>query len=239
MKRRSFKPVPEGMEPREMLTRGATAALLGAPDIAPRSANGALQVPGGPLSGSVQIPVQAQTAAETMAPRRAPAPKASAPNTPTQKQQIQRIERLPYFLQQIDPNRALPPDTVKQIQDDLLSLKNTLTRAPSAALSAFNDVVKDTLAVPSIRQDNAVRLDVTFGSVLTDAGGDPAVVDSLRAGLQQLTQFSSEQPVASQIVANDYSTVLQVALGIGRPTPTKPTPTSRALPTGPRALSFI
>lgn len=247
MDRRSYKPAPEGMEPREMLTRGMTAGALAALAPATGAEGGTLQVPGGrQLSGMVQIPkgIGAEVLAQTAVQRKGVTPKAPVTKeTPVQRQQIQRIERLPYFLQQIDPNRPLPTETVRQIQADLFSLQNTLTRAPTPSLDAFNKIVKDTLAVPSIRRENAIRLDVAFGTVLTDAGGNPATVDSLRGSLRQLTQVDSEQPLAAQIVANDYATVLQVALGIGRPAkannnPTRTTVSNQGMPGGPGSLGW-
>ncbi len=136
----------------------------------------------------------------------------------TNQQKLTRIERLPYFLQALDRNRPLPLDLVTQIQSDLTALKGKLHQPPSALLEAFNKELRSLISEGSVRATDAARLNAIFGEVLLKAGTEPKIAASLQSSLTTLTQLDiSAGDKPTSLVANDYATVLQTALGVGRP----------------------
>lgn len=148
----------------------------------------------------------------------------SPPNLPpgvtlaSNQQKLDRIERLPYFLRTLDPNRPLPDSLTRPIQADLLKLKGRLHQPPRPLLTTFNEDLRGLISQGSVRGTDAARLNRTFGEILLRAGGDPQAVAGLQASLNQLTQLAvtvGEKPTS--LVANDYATILQTALAVGRP----------------------
>jgi hypothetical protein len=147
----------------------------------------------------------------------------------TLPEKLQRIERLPYFLDSLDPNRPVPEPLMKQIQADLLELVGRLNPVPSAGLSDFNRQLRGLLAEGSVHADTAGQLNASFLKILQVAGAPPESAEGLAASLRTLSQIdiqSSSFP--TNLVANDYATILQVALGVGRPL--RPPGSPRLLP---------
>jgi hypothetical protein len=135
-------------------------------------------------------------------------------------QRLQRIERLPFFLSSIEPNRSLPSGAVEAIQDNLLSIIGTLHAPPTTQLQEYNKLIRGILGGSSVSADQLQRLDRAFGKVLASAGANEATASSLRASLLQLERVSlntASRP--SSVAANDYTLILQLALALGKPLP--------------------
>src|SRR5437667_23823 len=70
----------------------------------------------------------------------APTASANAPDTIWQKEV--RIEHLPFYMRQPEPNRFLPRDTITQLQNDLAPLIAKLHKSPPEPLSLFNAILR-------------------------------------------------------------------------------------------------
>lgn len=136
----------------------------------------------------------------------------------TLQDRTQRIERLPAFLQSLDPSRPLPDTLRSEITDDLAAMIGRLHPAPSAGLSDFNRQLRDLISHGSVQAESAYQLSTSFHKILLAAGAPTAAADRLTANLETLTQISVHTSrFPTTIVANNYAAVLQVALGVGRP----------------------
>ncbi len=144
-----------------------------------------------------------------------------APAQQTIAAKRQHIQNLPYFVGLIHRNNAVPQPTVENIQKDLNSFVAGLHRGNSHDVAAFNLDLRRAQPYLTIRPQDAAALNRDFGAVLINAGAPPAVVADLQAQMTQLANFDSQPgttPSGSSIAAtNDYATILQLALGSGRP----------------------
>jgi hypothetical protein len=129
-----------------------------------------------------------------------------------------RIQRLPFYLDQIQPGRFLPPDAIANLQSDLSQIAGVVPRAPhSQLLDAFNRTLRDSMPKVSLSVEAAAALNHAFGVVLKDTGMDPAVVERLQDDMTQIAKADTQGRQPSFLATNDYATVLQATLGIGRP----------------------
>lgn len=143
----------------------------------------------------------------------------------TISQKITRLERLPYFLRQLDTTRNLPHPPIEEIQTDLNLLKGNLQTASSPGLNAFNTELRGMLSESSISPYDAANINTLFGKVVLSAGASPRITESLQTAMNDLVQseiISARNP--SYVVANDYAIVLQTVLGVGRPLKAPATP---------------
>jgi len=150
----------------------------------------------------------------------APSPTPADPleGTAARVNPLLRIERLPFFLQSLDPNRILPETTISSIQTDLGLLTGTLNRRPFDQLRAFNTFLRQTLRFETLSPEAARTMNVAFGRVLDAAGADPDLTQRLQTHLDDLARATVAQSRKSAFVAaNDYAIVTQLALGVGRP----------------------
>jgi hypothetical protein len=143
----------------------------------------------------------------------------------TLQQKTLRIDRVPFYLEQIQPGRFLPAATTDHIKNDLNAIKGHLHDPPSASLNAVNLQLRSTLTHPTLSKDRAQGLLVTFGKALSGAGATPDQVAAFEADLNQLIQVDTVSINPSSLAANDTSLILQTALAIGRPIrqPQRPT----------------
>ncbi|GIW86962.1 MAG: hypothetical protein KatS3mg108_1286 [Isosphaeraceae bacterium] len=132
---------------------------------------------------------------------------------------LQRIERLPAFLDAIAPGRPLPAEAIRTIQQDLILLIGRLNPAPRAGLQAFNEALRGMISSASVSEAQLLQLEHLFGSNLTAAGAHPTLVASLAGAVRTLAQADVNVPNPGAVVANDYGLVLQLALGMGKPLP--------------------
>lgn len=143
-----------------------------------------------------------------------------------------RIERLPQYLQQTSRDRVVPPEVITALQDNLRAIEGSLNRAPSASLRAFNLQIRNTVGKNSISVADSRVLNDYFKKILLRADANPAVAARFAQSMSDLTLASVNNSRSASLVANDYSLLLQMALGIGVKAQEAPTPTPR----GPRAL---
>lgn len=141
------------------------------------------------------------------------------------QQKTLRIDRVPFYLEQIQPGRFLPKETTDSLKADLSAIKGHLHNPPSATLDAVNLQLRATLSHPSVSQEKAKGLVVTFGKALGGAGATPDQVAHLQDDLTSLIQVDSVSINPSSLAANDTSLILQTALAVGRPIrqPQRPT----------------
>ncbi len=138
----------------------------------------------------------------------------SLPNTIAQKNQ--RVDRLPFYLNKLQPGRNLPPATIATLQDNLRSIIGQLRPPPRADLEAFNVELRNAMPYLYIRPEDAAGLNRTFGNVLLAAGATQDQTVRLQGDLDELTRANSEEPKSVFLTTNDYSLILQTALGVGK-----------------------
>jgi hypothetical protein len=139
-----------------------------------------------------------------------------------------RIEHLPFYLQSFDPQRSLPSVIITQLQADLNLLVAELHKSSPDALSAFNGAVRDTLPHTSLSSADAHGLNHTFGVALAHAGATSQEVASLQNDMNALAKVDANSSNSVLLATNDYSLVLQTALGVGQPIRTPAAPTLQA-----------
>jgi hypothetical protein len=108
---------------------------------------------------------------------------------------------------------------VNQLLDDLETIKAQLAEPSSNVLSAFNDQLRTTIPHASLSQEDAQRLNALFGEALTSAKATPQEVANLQADMSNLALVDSKSIQPVMLATNDYSLVLQVAIGVGQPIP--------------------
>src|SRR5262249_29613430 len=82
----------------------------------------------------------------------------------TFRQKEDRIDHLPFYLQQEDPKRFLPADVIRQIQTDMRSVIAELHAPAKAATDAFNVGLRHLLPYKTLSRQNAFRLGQQFGA---------------------------------------------------------------------------
>ena len=146
----------------------------------------------------------------------------------TYKEKIQRIEHLPFYLNQLQPGRFLNRDQIAQLQTDLKAIVGDLHAPPPKVLDFFNHNQRVALPTKSLSVDSAKSLNHAFGLVLNEAGATPEQSANLQRDMNDLALIDSlsRQPV--YLATNDYSLVLQTALQVGRPITRPDVPTLAA-----------
>ncbi len=140
----------------------------------------------------------------------------SLPLTYLQKQA--RITRLPYYLDQLQPGRFLPADTIADLQSNLTQIAGVVPHAPNTnLLNAFNKTLRDAMPKVSLSAQAAESLNHVFGVVLKDTGMSPEVIARLQEDMNQLARSDSQGRQPIFLATNDYATVIQDTLAIGRP----------------------
>ncbi len=140
------------------------------------------------------------------------------------QQKTLRIERLPNYLESLQPGRVLPKDTVAALQKDLLSIVGRLNRPPSQTLTAANLQYRTTLSHASLSAADAAALNATFVQVITAAGMDQRAIQNFTTNMKSLAQNDTFGSNPAMLATNDYAMMLQVILGVGRPIRTPAAP---------------
>lgn len=203
MDRRRYIPHLDGLETRVVLSTAAAsvasqAAIVRANADAASASTSATTDARTPATSSIRI--TATTAANAQA---------------TASWKATRIQRLPFMLYQTSRTRVVPPELLKSLQYDLTLMTNNLRRPSPAGLQAFNDQIRATMPRQTIRLEDAVQLNATFGKILADAGTVPWLVQKFQNDMNELARIDSFQRNSASLVANDYGLILQVALGVG------------------------
>lgn len=149
-------------------------------------------------------------------------------NAETIQQRLQRVQNLPFFLENFQPGRFIPSDSMKQVQENLVLVITRLSPAPTSALANFNMQLRKIGAHTSLSQSDAKTLDFAFGRVLTACHANPQVVANLQEGMRGLARADAASINPTMLAINDYGLVLQVALGIGRPLHAPSVPTLKS-----------
>jgi hypothetical protein len=143
----------------------------------------------------------------------------------TYQQKALRIERLPYYLDKIQPGRFLPRTELQQIQDSLFFMMDAIHRPPPAALNRYNWQLRKVVPKQSLTAADAHGLNFAFQAVLRSAQTPPASIDTMSNALfKMVTQVDTASILPVNLATNDYSLVLQTALAIGRPMPSPTLP---------------
>lgn len=138
----------------------------------------------------------------------------------TYQQKSLRIERLPFYLEQVRPHRYLPKPEMKQIQQGLRDLMDVIKRPPPQALDHYNYAIRQIVSKSSLTAAQIDTLNHAFTAVMNATQAPPAAVQELGSALYTLvSKVDTASPLPAFLGTNDYSLVLQTALGVGRPMP--------------------
>jgi hypothetical protein len=138
----------------------------------------------------------------------------------TYQQKALRIQRLPYYLEKIRPGRFLPKAEMDQVKGALTGLMDVTKKPPSQALDNYNQQLRHVVPRQSLRPEDIRRLNFAFTAVLRAAHTPESSVEGLQAALNRLvSQVDTASPEPVFLATNDYTLVLQTALGVGRPMP--------------------
>lgn len=160
------------------------------------------------LEGRALLSVFGSASAAQVAPAQVPV---------TFHQKETRIEHLPFYMDQLQPGRYLPQDTIRKLQDDLLSIAGRLHRPNPRTLEVFNQTLQDVIPNTSLSVSDATVLNRAFKAVIADTGATPQQVANLTQDMNDLAKIDSQSRDPVYLATNDYSLVLQTILGVGRP----------------------
>ncbi|WP_165068047.1 Ig-like domain-containing protein [Paludisphaera rhizosphaerae] len=151
---------------------------------------------------------------------------ATTTNLPyTIQQKLERIDRLPTNLRALNPNRPLPKELITGIQEGMTQALSSLGSASPTAVKMFNNVLRDVVSRPSLRAQDAQALNNALTQVLVSAGATTSEIDLLSTNLKTLaTTVNTTQSEPVFLTTNDYATVLQMTLIVGRPMPAPSVP---------------
>ncbi|WP_165235556.1 Ig-like domain-containing protein [Aquisphaera insulae] len=137
-----------------------------------------------------------------------------------------RIQKVPYNMRALQPNRYLPPELITQIQLGLEQSINTMVKPPSQALTNYNNVLRDITFKTSISSGNASRLNHAFEAVLRAAQTpEPALTTLVSSVSQLVTQVDTASIQPNFLATNDSAYILQAALILGQKMPAPRAPT--------------
>ncbi len=132
---------------------------------------------------------------------------------------LERIERLPLFLQALDPDRTLPDTAVATIQGELSGLIGQLRPPVEPVAVSFLNVLRDGIARASIQESTVMQLNTAVTFLFQSAEVPDASIERIVGALTEIAQSDvfENQPVV--LLTNDYALVVQTVLGVGRPIP--------------------
>jgi hypothetical protein len=152
-------------------------------------------------------------------------PPAATPTTSTAastvpstfKLKIHRIERLPFYLNKFGPGRFIPSDVMQPLQNDLTQIAAKLHPPGSTVLQVYNDGLRPILTHSSLSPADVTQLNNDFGTAVAAMGATPEQVANLQKDLENLAKFDTTLTDPVFFATNDYSTVLQTIIAVGRP----------------------
>ncbi|QDV38475.1 hypothetical protein [Tautonia plasticadhaerens] len=210
---RRYVPGSEGLEGRRLLS---SAQLVATPpaEVASVTSTGE----GDPAATSARQASTATVAQQRQGP-------ATRPLTQAQEQareemiatRLQRIDRLPAFLQLLDPGRPLPEEAVAVLQQELRGFVSRLRPPAGPIAEGFVDLLRDAISEASVKPETVAGLNAGTAALLGSAGASEQSIDRITDAMTALarTAAGSRQPIV--VLTNDYALVLQTALGVGRP----------------------
>lgn len=140
------------------------------------------------------------------------------------QQKSSRIDKLPNYLNSLQPGRYIPPEIVAALQAELLTVVGKLDRPASFTLDNANRQYRATIGNSSLSAQNAAGLNATFVNVLKSANAPEASINALSATMKRLAQVDSAGTNPANLAASDYALILQTALTVGRPIRTPAAP---------------
>ena len=135
----------------------------------------------------------------------------------TYKQKELRIAHLPYFLDQEQTARYLPPGTIRQLQGDVSAVVSSLHAPGTKVVDAFNQGLRHLLPYKTLSPANAALVNHAFGNVLERSGATPEQEAALQADMNQLAFVDSKSIQPTLLARQDYGLVMQTTLAVGRP----------------------
>ncbi len=135
----------------------------------------------------------------------------------TYEAKLDRIKNLPYFLSLTVPGRTIPTAITQPIQADLTAIRGQLHGPSSLALQAFNSEIRDAVGHTSLDAQTANGLDRRFRQAMESAGISATQLNQLDNDVKQLVNYDTTQSQPVFTATNDVTTILQIALGVGRP----------------------
>lgn len=216
-RRRRYIPGSENLEGRQLLSTASPAAAIAGANVVDSTAMAS--------PAAQEVETTSTTTASQVAARNQIPVRANRPPTPGEiraheeliELRLQRIDRLPNFLQLLDPNRQLPEEAVSAIQDELRLMVGQLQPPAQPIAEGFIDQLRNAIAQSSVREQNIASMNFATDRLLTSAGASERSVQVITEGLTALsrTAAGSNRPVP--VMTNDYALVVQTALGVGRP----------------------
>ena len=151
--------------------------------------------------------------------------KITTPQLSSYLMRLQRIEKLPNFLETVAPGRPLPRDVVLTLQDDIRNAIGRLNQASQNGLYTYNRDLRTILQSSSVKTQNVQPILTMFTKTLETTGMSATLVQSLTKAVTQMAQVTINTVAhAPSVVANDTSLVLELTLAVGKPLPAPKTP---------------
>jgi hypothetical protein len=135
----------------------------------------------------------------------------------TIEQKSERIDRLPVYMEGLQTDRVIPANVMTNIQNDLRSIVTMLANPSSAVLNAYNLEIRAVLPHASLSSADVKGLNAAFDEVLKNARGTPQEVNNFSTDLTSLANVDAHSANSPILATNDYTLILQVALGVGQP----------------------
>lgn len=203
-RRRRFVPGSEGLERRQLLSTvevvNAAAPIVSTTEASQAAANR----PQG---------FRARAAAQALAQEQA----LQESRDEVIQMRLQRIERLPAFLQMLDPNRALPTEAVTAIQAELVGLVGQLRPPAEPIADGFIDQLRNAIAQSSVQPQTVTSMNFATNRLLASAGASEQTITVITDSLTALARTASGSNRSVPVMTNDYALVVQTAMGVGRP----------------------
>jgi hypothetical protein len=120
-------------------------------------------------------------------------------------------------MEELQSNRVIPANVMTNIQDDLRSIVTKLANPTSAVLTLYNHQIRAVLPDTSLSQADVNGLNTAFDNVLKNALAPQQTIANFQSDMTALAKVDANSVNSSLLATNDYSLVLQVALGVGQP----------------------
>ncbi|MEW4568667.1 hypothetical protein AB1L88_12450 [Tautonia sp. JC769] len=202
-RRRRFVPGSEGLERRQLLST-VEVVNAAAPVVSTAEAGQAANRPQGPRARA-----EAQALAQEQAMQES--------REEVIQMRLQRIERLPNFLQLLDPNRELPTEAIAAIQVELVGLVGQLRPPAEPIAEGFIDQLRNAIAQSSVKPETVASMNYATNRLLASAGASERTITVITDGLTALARSASGSNRPVPVMTNDYALVVQTAMGVGRP----------------------
>ncbi|MDR3634155.1 MAG: hypothetical protein P4L84_10135 [Isosphaeraceae bacterium] len=149
---------------------------------------------------------------------------ASTHTPDTFNQKLLRIERIPYYLDNLQSKRFLSPATLQSLQTDILAVAADLHPAPPPVLRAFNLQIRKMLPKVSLSPQDVAKVNNLFGLVIRSEGATEQQVANLQKDMLSIAKADAASPNSVYLATNDYSIMVQGVSIIGRPIETPANP---------------